>query len=933
MKKSFFCWILLLLYTLPIQAQSVLTAAIELGTEQHSLDVRSQLTLDDSFQTHTLYLYDWNYAYHATSTPLGQRFSDEFVRSFYFADDKERSNTTLIKLQVDGETLVPERLADQPDILRIELPHGNWAGKTLDLDYVVQLPHARFGRYGYTDNQHYYLTHFLLRPARYIDQTYKLYSNHNIDDAYYQALDLRLAIRLPEGFHLSSNAQEQQFENNQYVLLSSQHQGDLSLEITPTAQYGFKEFNVGRTRIRTNFHSADLPEWQQVYSLTQLAQFVEGYLGPHPLGVVQVTQMDYAKNPYYGLNQLPKFLRPFEAQFLYEIQFLKAYLRAYVRTAFDVDMRQENAWVEGLQIYLLRQYVEQYYPEAKLIGRLSKWWLLQGFYLSHLQFNQQYTYYSQLMARKNLDQPLGTPKDDLLKFNQQIANPYQAGLHLRNLEHYIGKTPFRIALRQAVDASLQGKFNRAYWQKLLEYQAGKSLDWYFNQVYDSREVIDYRIVKADTKNDSTYLHLRNVGGISSPIQLYAIDKNTISQRQWLEGFAQDTTVVVPANWGKTWVLNLEDITPEFNPRDNWYRQGKIFNRPVQLTFMKDVEFPHVQQLLWVPNFEYNLYDGFSPGLRLHNRTILDKRFSFDIIPTYSIKTGEVIGSGTLVYNHYRRNSNWYYTRFSVSGNYFHYAPEATYTRWNPMIQWRYRPDDLRKNTRHLAMLRYVMVDRQTSPYALDDYHDPNYNVLNFRWSYAHDEIQKTVGLTIDNQWSPDFIKQQLTGQYSTFFAPNRQWSIRAYAGVFWRNTTHSDFFSFGLHRPSDYLFDFNYYGRSEDSGLFSQQFIKSEAALKTIRPDGFANQWMSSINSSITIWNWIEAFADAAWYADRGQSAQFAYDTGIRLNLVPDYFELYFPLYSENGWVGQGGDYSKQVRFVVTIDPKTLINLATRRWW
>jgi hypothetical protein len=37
------------------------------------------------------------------------------------------------------------------------------------------------------------------------------------------------------------------------------------------------------------------------------------------------------------------------------------------------------------------------------------------------------------------------------------------------------------------------------------------------------------------------------------------------------------------------------------------------------------------------------------------------------------------------------------------------------------------------------------------------------------------------------------------------------------------NNSNSDFFSFALDRP-DYLFDYGYYGRSESSGFFSQQF-------------------------------------------------------------------------------------------------------------
>lgn len=41
------------------------------------------------------------------------------------------------------------------------------------------------------------------------------------------------------------------------------------------------------------------------------------------------------------------------------------------------------------------------------------------------------------------------------------------------------------------------------------------------------------------------------------------------------------------------------------------------------------------------------------------------------------------------------------------------------------------------------------------------------------------------------------------------------------------------FFSFALDRPTDYLFDFNYLGRSEDTGLVSQQIIIAEGGFKS----------------------------------------------------------------------------------------------------
>ena len=45
-------------------------------------------------------------------------------------------------------------------------------------------------------------------------------------------------------------------------------------------------------------------------------------------------------------------------------------------------------------------------------------------------------------------------------------------------------------------------------------------------------------------------------------------------------------------------------------------------------------------------------------------------------------------------------------------------------------------------------------------------------------------------------------------------------------------STNSDFFSFGLDRPNDYMFDYNLLGRSETTGIYSQQYVYGRRWIK-----------------------------------------------------------------------------------------------------
>ena len=129
------------------------------------------------------------------------------------------------------------------------------------------------------------------------------------------------------------------------------------------------------------------------------------------------------------------------------------------------------------------------------------------------------------------------------------------------------------------------------------------------------------------------------------------------------------------------------------------------------------------------------------------------------------------------------------------------------------------------------------------------------------------------------------------------------------------------------------MFDYNYYGRSESAGLFSQQLIVAEGGFKSQLNPGFANQWITTLNGSTTIWKYIMAYGDVGFVKNHGANAEFVYDSGLRLILVEDYFEIFFPVYSNLGWEIAQPNYDQKIRFIVTLDFKTLLGLFSRRWY
>ena len=53
----------------------------------------------------------------------------------------------------------------------------------------------------------------------------------------------------------------------------------------------------------------------------------------------------------------------------------------------------------------------------------------------------------------------------------------------------------------------------------------------------------------------------------------------------------------------------------------------------------------------------------------------------------------------------------------------------------------------------------------------------------------------------------------------------------------------------------------------------------------------------------------------------------------LRLNIIENYLEFYFPLINSDEIVLKSNNYLNNVRFSLSLDPENLSNLFTRRWF
>ena len=129
------------------------------------------------------------------------------------------------------------------------------------------------------------------------------------------------------------------------------------------------------------------------------------------------------------------------------------------------------------------------------------------------------------------------------------------------------------------------------------------------------------------------------------------------------------------------------------------------------------------------------------------------------------------------------------------------------------------------------------------------------------------------------------------------------------------------------------MFEYNYLGQFESSGIFSQQIIIADGGFKSRLETYYANQWITTLNASASIWKYVQTYGDVGFIKNKGKGAEFVYDSGIRLNLITNYFEIFFPVYSNLGWEIAAPEYSQKIRFIFTADPTALFGLFRREWY
>ena len=919
---SNFFILIILIFPINTFCQNINSYNIEakLNSEDKTLTVSQIMKFKNTsnISLNKIVLEDWANSYVDNRTSLAKRISDEYSRSFTFATKKQRGSTQI--KSITSNNIDSWRKSEKTsDIINIYLKKELKKGESIEIEinYQVKLPDSKFTGYGF-DNSNYYLKNWIIVFSNISESEWYSQSNLNLNDQSLKKSRYEMKVSFDKNYYLFSNLKINKTEvltDTKNVYLSGSDINDVKIDLLIDENY--RNFQNINNEIETDiFKISSLKEAEK--KITRVNNFVKDYFNDNSDLKLLVPKKDYDSNPFYGLNQLPSFISPFSDEFLEEIVFLKSFIINYLNQKLNLN-RRESHWIyKGLEIFIIDKYINDFYPKVRFIGRLSGISFLKNYEISKMNFNDLFLNYSEYVQRLNLHQADDQSSEYLTRINHDIASPYHSGVGLKYLENLIGENNLKDLILKISSIDSREDLNNLF----LNYEKS-DLNWFIEDYIGNRQSIDLKLRRINKKE----ILIEEKNNISIPYSIGYLKNDSIIQNIDFEEYKK---IKIPNIDFDYIVINPKISLPELNKSNNWiYNNSNL--KPLKIKFIGDLENPKFKTLFLRPEVTYNLYDGVSPGINLLNKGLKNKLFNFEIFTQYASKEDALVGSLNLKYQLNNELKDNYSTIFNLFYTSNHYKENLRYQVFSPSVRINFRDNkNLRSKVKKSISLSLFNVNKDS------DIQNNNlldkYSIYNLGYYYSDIGIIKYLKSSINTEFSDNFGKINFVFDYRRLFKSNRQFQARFYLGKFFWNNDEFDNFNYNLGRSGGYLFLDNYLGRSESTGLLSQQFIMAGGGFKSFFEDPTTNNFMLSTNLNIGIWKWVEGYLDLGMLKDSKEDSRYFYGTGLRLNLLPDFFELYLPISSSNGFELNDFRYRNKIRFIVSYNLESLGNLFSRRW-
>lgn len=903
------------------------------------LEVKQELTYYNNSKKDltTIKLLNWVSAYKTRGTSLVYRKLEDRNNNLHFA--KSEQTGKLLQLIINTPDH-PPFLATNTDEENLFIPLNKKLepGKSIKikLEYLVQLPDRKFTGYG-TSDRDIALKYFFIVPDHFDPDNIFKRNYHDIEESVSFNTYWTFNFDLPVNYFIESNLhQTQPFLFKGY--LNSDPEFLISPNTYPSINIDMEDI---KTEVQFGYHLTPQEKENLEFYLPLHLKFVRDEIGTIPTKLF-ISEKFRADEDFFGNNDITfwKFrFQLFSDSEKTDLDYFGIISKKVLDESIIADKQDHHWFKNGVKSFLEIQYIKKFYAETKLLGKLTEFKILgikplHLFHASDVKLIDRYGLAYQYIMSQNLDQKIAEKFAVLSNFNVMAISSFETGSLFNYSADKMGYENFNHLLKSYIIKNTDRSINpREFLKELSDKESRTS---YLSDFLNQKNRVNFKLQKFKKQGDS--LHIKIYKNTIAPIP-FKLETQTIKEEKkeyWIEtdSHTPTTTVTIPALDIYKITLNSGYIFPESNYGDNFlYSKGLFANtKKIKFKLIKDIPNPEFNETYISPRVRFNnAYDQFLLGVNFKNQSLFEQKFLYSITPFYSTGTNKLTGSGAITYSFLPAESIIRSLTFGVSGAYFHYDYNLAYSRASIFsnISFRKLP---RSTVRRGISISYSYFDRDLSPSMIANRDYSNYNLWSIGYGYTDNQMIHEKSLSISTQGMEDFNKITAEGLYRWEFAPKQKLSLRLFAGYFLRNQTRNNTFDYGIARVSNYSFSYTLLGESANSGILAQQFILADGGFKSFIP-GTVNQWITSFNVDSSVWKIFHVYADAGIYKNKDNPTQFIWDSGVKLRLIPDFLEVYFPIQSSLGFEPSFKDYAKRIRYTLILDLSSIINAARRGWY
>lgn len=912
----------------------------KLSPDRKSLEVNQEIVYynhsDKDLQT--VKLLNWVSAYNKRGTSLVYRKLEDRNNDLHFAKNDELGKLLELNIKNSENQEIPiNTISDENLFLPLNKALKPGESITLQLQYKMLLPDKKFTGYG-TSSQNTALKYFFIVPDHFDPDNISQNNYHDIEEPVSFNTFWTVNFDIPVNNFIEGNLPQVQMNSFKGYLDS-----DPEFLISQTA-YPSITTSVDGSNTLVKFGYNLKPEEKQnlEFYLPLHLKFLKEKLGFLPESIF-ISDKFRAKEDFFGNNDITfwKFrFQLFTDAEKTDLDYFGIITKKILDENIIADKQKDHWFKNGLKSYIEIQYLNKFYKDTKLLGTLPESKLfglkpLKLFHASKVKLLDRYGLAYQYIMLQNLDQKIDENFAVLSNFNDMAISSFETGSLFNYSADKIGDSTFNDLVKNYISQNSGKKINPEDFLKELS-KKDKSTN-YLTDFFKQKNRVNFKLKRIKKENDSLQIKIARNTDLPIPVKLETETREGEKKEYWIENEEneriKDFSLPASDNIYKI-TLNNGYIFPESNYRDNFlYAKGIFSNtKKIKLKLIKDIPNPEYNEIYISPRVRFNnTYDKFLLGVNLKNQSFFDQKFLYSFTPMYSTGTGKLTGSGAVSYSFLPAESIFRSLTFGASGSYFHYDYGLAYRKGSLFSNFNFRKNPRSTVSRSVGF-SYNYFERDLSPLMIanDDY--KKYNLWSVGYGYSDNQMIHEKSFSLSAQGMEDFNKITAEGFYRWEFAPKQKLSLRLFAGYFLRNDTRNNLFDYGISRVSNYTFSYNLLGESASSGLLSQQFILADGGFKSFIP-GTVNQWITSANVDSSVWKIFHVYADAGIYKNKDMPAKFIWDTGVKVRIIPDFLEVYFPIQSSLGFEPSFKDYAKRIRYTLILNLGSIINAARRGWY